>query len=182
MTEVKHDTLNVIELADLGVSMEAVADKIMILVDSYKSGYECKECGGTGRIKSSIVEGATSQCADCKGKGVTLVIPDNAKSMPSTGVIVSMGPDTKFMKIKEDLKECKSFYEPDQVKEHEDKLAQMPIQVGARVCFGVHVGTKIPLKGNIILVVMRENEPLCRIFGSDIADKELIDYNAEINF
>lgn len=162
--EVKEDKLNVLEISDLGISLEAVADKIIILVDGYKSGYECKTCSGTGRVESPIVSGAKTDCSDCKGKGKLLEIPDTAKSMPSTGVVVSMGPDTKFMRYKK-------------ANATEEELNNIGIQIGTRVVYGIHVGTPIPIKGNIKLRIMRENEPLCRIFGSDIGDKEILDYN-----
>jgi co-chaperonin GroES (HSP10) len=147
--EVKEDKLNVLELSDLGISLEAIADKIIILVDGYKSGYECKECKGTGRVPSPVIAGSMRDCDECKGKGVTIHIPDTAKSMPSTGVVVSMGP----------------------------LCTKSSVQIGTRVVYGVHVGTPIPIKGNIKLRIMREHEPLCRIFGSDIGDKEILDYN-----
>lgn len=193
-----EDQLNVIELTDLGVSMDAIGDKIMILVDEYKTGYECKNCGGSGRVKSVVVADATAQCPDCNGKGSLLVVPETARSMPSTGVIVSMGPETNFMKLKENRRRYENYLIQEQAKpmfESESQIAvrQMQnkldetivdmkrcvVQVGTRVCFGVHVGTKIPIKGNIKLTIMREHEPLCRIFGSNIADKEILDYGTD---
>jgi co-chaperonin GroES (HSP10) len=161
--ELRQDSLNVIDLTEIGVSMQAIEDKIIILVDEYKSGYECKTCSGTGQVSSVINPDIKRTCDNCKGKGQTLVIPDTAKSMPSTGVIVSMGPKTEFMLAK---------------KRNED-VTDIPIQIGTRVVFGVHVGTKIPIKGNIKLTIMREKEPLCIVFGSDIGDKEILDYTQD---
>lgn len=173
------DQLNVIELTDLGVSMDAIGDKIMILVDEYKTGYECKLCGGSGRIKSTIVAEATSQCPDCNGKGAILVVPENARSMPSTGVIVSMGPKTEYMDLKFRFAQAVSAKDNDWMDILKVSMDQCVVKIGTRVCFGVHVGTKIPIKGNIKLTIMREHEPLCRIFGSNIADKEILDYGAD---
>lgn len=190
MTEVIKDQLNVVELIDLQCSMMAVEDKIIILVDEYKSGFECKTCGGTGKVPSSVVEGAMKDCtAQGCVKGALLVIPDTAKSLPSTGVVMSMGPQTQCMinnlrlkniektLIKVTGTEDYDFY-LDQKAEILADIERTLIQIGTRVVFGVHVGTKIPIKGNIKLVVMREKEPLCVVFGNSIDDKALIDYSA----
>lgn len=175
--DLKKDSLNVIDLTDIGVSLQAIEDKIIILVDGYKSGYECKTCKGTGRVPSSLNADVLRSCDDCKGKGQTLVIPDTAKSMPSTGVVVSMGPQTRFMK----LKHYSSYLSYQRYQKWIENLIlkTCPVQIGTRVVFGVHVGTKIPLKGNIKLTIMREREPLCIVFGSDIGDKEILDYTQE---
>jgi len=173
--ELKQDSLNVIDLTEVGVSMQGISDKIIILVDEYKSGYECKTCGGTGQVASVINPDIKRTCDNCKGKGLTLVIPDTAKSMPSTGVIVSMGPETEFMRAQRTWK----FYILQFFNVHKKFLNSIPVQIGTRVVFGVHVGTKIPIKGNIKLTIMREKEPLCIVFGSDIGDKEILDYTSE---
>jgi co-chaperonin GroES (HSP10) len=165
--DLKQDSLNVIDLTEIGVSLQAVEDKIIILVDEYKSGFECKTCHGKGRIASTVVEGADKECSECRGRGQILHIPQNAQSMPSTGVIVSMGPATQYMIAKRTGVEKSLLNE------------LYPLQIGSRVIFGVHVGTKIPIKGNIKLTIMREKEPLALIFGSDLGDKEIIDYTQE---
>lgn len=192
MPEFMQDTLNVISLEDVGVSMQAIEDKIIILVDQWKSGYECKECGGSGEVKSIINPEILRTCDTCKGKGQTLVIPDSAKSLPSTGVVVSMGPATQYMMLKKRRENClfnrqKHAGTPHydnwtiEVEEVDLDLKNTSIQIGTRVVFGVHVGTKVPIKGNIKLVIMREKEPLCVVFGNDIGDKEIIDFSQEAN-
>lgn len=187
--ELKQDQLNIIDLTEIGVSLEAIADKIIILVDPYTSGYECKNCQGTGKVASKVVEGATSTCDDCKGKGKTLEIPQSAQSMPSTGVIVSCGPNTragiliadiKELKRQKDLKENQGLDFWDEIYDVQRKLDNCMIQVGVRVIFGTHVGTKIPVRGNIKLTIMKETDPLCRIFGSTVADSAILDYTADV--
>lgn len=188
--DVKQDNLNIIELSDLGISLEAVEDKIMILVDGYRSGYECNTCKTTGKVSSDVVQGALRDCPDCKGKGRTLEIPDNAKSKPSTGVVVSMGPKTDYMVERTAMtywsREMQrtagtNEYEVDfeQFKEAEQRALNCSIQIGTRVVFGVHVGTPIPFKGNIHIQIMRQHEPLCKVFGSDVGDKEILDYSKD---
>ena len=177
--ELKQDSLNVVDLTEIGVSLQAVEDKIIILVDEYKSGLECKTCKGTGRVESAIAAGMMRSCDDCQGKGATLFIPDTAKSLPSTGVVVSMGPKTEFMTAKRKLwyKIIKLF----STTKAKNLLDQIYVQIGTRVVFGVHVGTKVPIKGNIKLTIMREKEPLCVVFGSSIEDKQILDFTQELS-
>lgn len=91
------------------VSFEAWNDRLIIVEDPFKSGYECDSCSQTGRIACPSCEGkGTSMivkdarcslcrgegnvvCPHCKGKGMMLEIPDAAKRRPTTGVIVSVG-------------------------------------------------------------------------------------------
>jgi len=117
MPEIKMDPeQNIIELGAIG--LEALSDRIIILQDEYRSGYECPRCeernvhnnvslvkcdncDGTG--KSVIVkDGKCSQCAgngwhacpECKGKGGLLASSDRDKDKrPTTGTVVSIGHD-----------------------------------------------------------------------------------------
>lgn len=136
------------------IALRAIEDKILILLDRFKSGYECSMCGGSGEGRRCIdcVNGVNSRgfkckvcdgtpdrfiggtCPQCHGRGSTIVIPDSAKALPTSGTIVSVGPDCK--------------------KRH----------VGQRVVFGAHVGFFLPFKGNVRLRMMRETEPLCELF------------------
>jgi co-chaperonin GroES (HSP10) len=68
----------------------------------------CEECKGSGKrpkagnaeltVKCSDCEGrGFIPCPECKGKGTStgIIIPDNQKSEPMTGEVVSVGPDAK---------------------------------------------------------------------------------------
>lgn len=139
------------------IALRAIEDKIIILLDKFKSGYECSMCGGSGEgrrcvdcvngvnsrgFKCKVCDGVPDRwlggtCPQCKGKGSTIVIPDSAKALPTSGTIVSVGSDCKKRKI------------------------------GQRVVFGAHVGFYLPFKGNVRLRMMRETEPLCELFLLD---------------
>jgi len=163
MGEVIHDGYNVVNLTALGINLEAVEDKIIVLIDHYKSGYECTDCGGTGKIiTKSIVEGGKDKeetCSTCGGKGGILIIPEMSKSLPTSGVVVSVG------------EKCKSYNDPD-----------CKVRLGARVVFSPHIGTFLPIKGNIRLKIMREHEPLCVMYGAEIAARDFIDYETQDDF
>jgi co-chaperonin GroES (HSP10) len=155
----------------------AQGDKILVSVDIYKSGYECKDCKGTGRIMSQCVCESTDRpgykydsmgvaieptrrdqtkcpvckgdylnlrinavCSLCKGTGASLVIPDSAKSLPTTGVIVSVG----------------------------SLVTNPELKNNTRVLFGAYTGVMIPTKApGVVFKVLRDIEVLCIIKGGE---------------
>lgn len=161
MGEIVHDGFNVVELTSLGIKLESIEDKIIVMMDNYKSGYECKTCNGNKVIVTkSIVEGGKDKeetCPDCNGQGAILLIPEISKSLPTSGVVVSVGEKCRCMQGDEKSK----------------------IRLGARVIFSPHIGTLIPFKGNIKLKIMREHEPLAIMYGADAAARDFIDYDTD---
>ena len=186
MGEVNIDKDNAVELVELGIQLEAVEDKIIVMMDSYKSGYECKECSGTGKVKSTFVEGAERECEACNGKGATLVIPEISKSLPTLGTVMSVGEKTRWAKYLSGewakdvpdwvLNEAKSWNE---AKINEER--KIKVRPGAKVLFQPHVGTMIPFKGNIRLKIMREYEPLAVIYGTDIDARQFMDFDIPLD-
>jgi hypothetical protein len=92
------------------VGFEAMWDKILVLEDSFRSGYECDACNETGKLPcKSCADGRSRlnpeivckdcdgslhvKCPDCGGKGVLLEIPQSSQRRPTTGRIVSRGTD-----------------------------------------------------------------------------------------
>jgi len=184
---VRDDGTNTASIPGFPYIFEAMGDKILVAVDVYKSGYECKECKGTGKITShcacedsgrpgyKYVEPANDvqkdmkcpeclgdfiskrvdkECSECKGKGALIWIPDQSKSMPTTGVIVSVGSEVKNLRLKNH----------------------------SRVLFGAYTGVMIPTKApGVVFKVLRDIEVLCTIQGGEdmavfdfvVTDKEL---------
>jgi co-chaperonin GroES (HSP10) len=149
---------NVIFVVQGKLGLEAIEDKILVLVDKFRSGYECKECAETGIFISCECErqGHAGQnrlggickycegkyqerkgrtCTSCQGTGSTIIMPENARAIPTSGVIVSIGPKCTTRSI------------------------------GERVLFGAHTGYYLPFKGNAKIRVLREDEPMCKILA-----------------
>lgn len=176
MGEVIVDNDNAVEITDLKIQLEAVEDKIIVIMDQYKSGFECKTCGGTGKIKSTVVVDAEKECPECHGKGGLLVVPETAKSLPTLGTVVSLGPETPWMKNKYEYMAFQNIG-TDIPFEKSNLSKTILVRPGAKVLFQPHVGTMIPFKGNIKLKVMRAHEPLCVIYGSDVDTKDFLDFD-----
>jgi len=157
---IENEDSNIIYVIQGKIGLEAVEDKILVLIDKFRSGYECKRCNETGVIGlcaceleqrpgtnrlggvCKICNGSYEslrgkECPDCKGSGQTIIIPESTKSMPTSGKIVSRGPKCTVREI------------------------------GERVIFGAHTGYFIPFKGNVRLRMMREHEPLCLVHAID---------------
>lgn len=103
---------------DLGtLKFWALGDRVLIQQDEFKTGYECDTCGGSGkvpcegcngsgasvRIKAARCpncqgEGATT-CPACSGKGGLLIAPETAERRPTTGRVVSIGPDVETLNV-----------------------------------------------------------------------------------
>jgi hypothetical protein len=100
---------NVLKLGTM--TMEAHADRLVIVQDPFVSGYECTTCGGKqivndvsyvscpdcfsgkrGEKKCSTCSGSAKiPCPDCQGKGGLIVVPDSSERRPTTGTVVSRG-------------------------------------------------------------------------------------------
>lgn len=93
-----------------GVKFAAYGDRLLIIEDEFRSGYECRACGGTGTVGCDECRGTGAYlrgdtefkcaqcegrgrlvCGECNGKGALLVVPDTAQRRPSTGRVVSVG-------------------------------------------------------------------------------------------
>jgi hypothetical protein len=188
--KVDIDNANAIEFPDLDIALMAIEDKIIVMIDSWKSGFECKDCKGTGKVGSFINPELVRSCDTCKGTGATLHIPDSHKSLPSTGVIVSMGPLTPYCQIKKmianwkkqaerDLKNSVVYADIDErIQEAEAELQGCLMQIGTRIVFNVHVGTFLPIKSEsrVRLKIMRVTDPMCIVFGTgNSTEKNLLD-------
>jgi co-chaperonin GroES (HSP10) len=167
MTSVVRDESNYASFPGFPYKIRARGEAIIVVVDLFKSGYECKTCKGTGKIAMKRVQMTGTKlgeakliddyvtCSTCNGKTGTLVLPDEAKSLPCTGVIVSIGTGASH---RDDLK----LYD--------------------RVLFGPHSGRFIPIsKAGALLKIMHEREATAVVEGGeDLAAFDFIDIDKEM--
>ncbi|HEX4503157.1 MAG TPA: hypothetical protein VH187_18645, partial [Scandinavium sp.] len=112
---------NIIYVGQAG--FEAFFNRVIVLQDEHRSGYECSRCegkdirnecsyipcfncGGTGKSvivkdgKCSMCEGSgIVVCPECKGKGALIVFADVSQTRPTTGTIVSVGENVQHFKL-----------------------------------------------------------------------------------
>jgi len=134
------------------VSFEAAGDRVLVHEDPFVSGYECKECAGTGwlicascdtngrsllnsMIKCKVCDGTRKdQCPTCLGKGGLLIVPEKSQRRPTTGEIVSIG------------EKVVSFH------------------CGDKVMYGSFAGHVVDIDSTV-LRILHESEILCRVSG-----------------
>jgi co-chaperonin GroES (HSP10) len=85
----------------------------------------CTRCAGAGNY--------TKECKVCNGTGKSIVLAPQAVAKPTSGKIVSMGPDCSIYAMND------------------------------RVAYSGYTGHLLPFKGNNRLRVMGEREPFCLI-------------------
>lgn len=100
-------------------------DKVIQAVNGPPPTRSCGRCEGQGKYQR--------ECKVCHGTGKSIVLAPQAVAKPTSGKIVSMGPDC-----------C--IYE-----------------MGDRVAYSGYTGHLLPFKGNNRLRVMAEREPFCLI-------------------
>jgi co-chaperonin GroES (HSP10) len=192
------DGYNVVELSHLGLSVEAIEDKIVVLVDQYRSGYECATCKGDKVVKvaSTVVDGAFKEetCPECRGKGSILLIPEISKSLPTSGVVVSLGENTRWMKHLRHKENVRLYLIETRMESRNSMAAilqsdieellviqekNIKVRLGTRVIFSPHVGTFIPFKGNVKIKIMREHEPMAILYGAQAGTKDFLEYDSD---
>ena len=106
---------NVLKLGAL--TMEAFNDRLLVIEDEFRSGYECPDCVGKKKIKSPELEELVCEncngsgksiiskearcsmckgtgrtiCPTCQGKGGVIVVAQASERRPTTGTVVSIG-------------------------------------------------------------------------------------------
>ena len=138
-------------------ALRATGRRCLIREDDFKSGLECKACDGTGHtnVKCQYCKGTTffkgeldqgpcpdcetgtqgvrkssgyEVCSVCKGRSALIVIPDDSKRRPCTGVVISVGPDVTEWEI------------------------------GMRVLYTNYTGTDFDMKGGVKIRVILEQD------------------------
>ena len=106
---------NVLKLGTL--TMEAFNDRLLVIEDEFRSGYECPDCVGKKKIKSPELEELVCEncegsgksviskearcsrckgtgrtiCPTCQGRGGVIVVAEQSERRPTTGTVVSIG-------------------------------------------------------------------------------------------
>lgn len=173
---------NILEMIEIGMALEGMSNKIVVLLDEFRSGYECVLCRGKGKVnntsrclcdpippdpegnkpgtrdrrgnKCELCDGdylskrsdSIITCPKCNGKGGLLEIPDTAKALPTTGVVVSIGPNVTKVKLNH------------------------------RVICSPYSGTFLPMKGKATVKIYTEDEPLAYLYNmtKETIEKEMI--------
>jgi co-chaperonin GroES (HSP10) len=155
---------------------EALGERVLVLVDPFRSGYECERCNGDQKISCTDCDNGKSRlnpnmqcktcsgsramvCPACGGKGGELIIPDVAENRPQTGTIVSVGDQVG--------RGVQRLFGAVPVQTFEER--KNPLKKGDRVLFGTYAGFDVKLDTSdgrgIELRILNESEVLTRVHG-----------------
>jgi co-chaperonin GroES (HSP10) len=173
---ITHGTLN-----DAVREMEAYSDRIVVIIDEYKSGRECLRCEGKGHsgmicphckgkktFKGRIDEAECPDCSVgsgplrktlgfvpcdlCSGQGTSsIIVPEDAEKRPTTGVITSVGALCGMIRVSGEW-----------VRIPEEAM----LHVGDRVVFTLYSGNEFELgaaKNKSVIRILKESEVLGRL-------------------
>lgn len=170
--EIVLDGSNSVSFPGFPFTFTALGEKILVTLDQFKSGYECKTCKGAGKVTSKVT-GNLVVCSDCDGKSVKeggLIIPDTAKMLANSGVVVSMGD--KAMKDTRHVYYNK-WYE--RFMFWKAKKYTYDFRLGDRVLFSAHAGSLIPTRAGIAFKYMDYYQPIAKVDGAeDLASFDFI--------
>ena len=107
-------SLGVYELGNL--KFRALGDRVIIVEDEFRTGYECHVCGGSGKapcgdcsglgtylrgqvtLKCAHCTNGAVTCPECNGKGGLIIAPETAQRRPTTGKVVSAGSTCEVLR------------------------------------------------------------------------------------
>src|SRR6266567_4619718 len=172
-TIVINDGSNEVSIPGFPYIFIAKGDKILVSVDVFKSGYECKECLGKGRIQDNcICESSDRPGFKYDSQGLAIE-PERRKEM----FCAFCGGDYLSKRIDKVCPSCEGkgalIYIPDQSKvlpttgvvvslgEKVDKA--LGIKLHDRVLFSAYVGQMVPTRApGVVFKIIRDIEILCQ--------------------
>jgi co-chaperonin GroES (HSP10) len=196
-TVVVQDGSNKVSIPGFPYIFSAKWDNILVSVDIYKSGYECKECKGSGSIKQHCscenhdrpgykysnqvlddlgfsdsnlaLARKEIKCPECNGNYISHRVDAPCAACGGKGALIYIPDQSKVLPTTGVIVSVGSSANPE-------------FKCGMRVLFGAYTGVMVPTKApGIAFKVIRDIQILCEIEGGEdmaafdfvVPDKEL---------
>lgn len=185
-TELVLDNSNKISFPGYPYLFEALQKKIIVSIDIFKSGYECKVCKGRKRLETRCeceeeeragmrysktdlaiiydqlggdVAKARAElpCSACKGDYVSMRRVETCSACKGLGAVLILPDANKNLPTTGVVVSIGS-----QVKKN-----RIDYKIGDRVLFGPYAGSMIPTKAGLLFKILDWNSPWCRVEGAD---------------
>lgn len=179
--EIADDGTNSCVIPGFPYRFIAQGDKLLVSVDVFKSGYECKTCKGEGRIKShcpcedtgrpgfkyskAMLEYAPGsefsakidiKCPECQGDFESKRVDIECPECNGKGALIWIPDQSKLLPTTGVIVSVGSEVQNPELKNH------------VRVLFGAYSGTMIPTKAaGVVFKVIRDIEVLLIIEGGE---------------
>ena len=183
--ELVLDNSNKVSFPGFPYKLEAINEQILVSIDVFKSGYECKECHGKGKIKyecSCVREGhhAFKYSKEQLEEIETALGPEALNSSRSKICPECVGDPSSVAKD-EACAACKGVGATILIPKTAEQLPVTGVvvsmgrqakkladfKIGDRVLFGFHAGSLIPTKAGIMLKRMDWFQVWLTIEGAD---------------
>lgn len=185
-TELVLDESNEVAFPGYPYFFEAMLKKIIVSIDIYKSGYECKVCKGRKRIeiKCSCEEGehlglryaeseiktirdtlgdeiaksrAALPCPECKGDYIQARKTVSCTACKGLGAILILPETSKNLPTTGVVVSIG----------HGVKRNKIKYKIGDRVMFGPYTGAMIPTRAGLLFKILDWNAVWCKVRGAD---------------
>jgi hypothetical protein len=181
--EIKLDDTNEVKFPDYPYTFEALGERILVSIDVFKSGYECKDCKGTGVLVSRCLCTSTDRPGFkyCKDTLDRMEVTGTVRENRATVKCSSCNGDPKSVEKELTCPTCKGkkalLHFPDDSKNMPTTgivvsmgsvaKERAPFTIGDRILFGPHTGTAIPTKAGLMFKYMDWNQAALRIRGAN---------------
>lgn len=184
--ELVLDNSNKISFPDYPYLLEALGKKILVSIDIFKSGYECRECKGKRRIehmcqceeaghpgtrygaeeiaaiRASISDEVADQraamvCPKCEGSFASLRSSETCSKCKGLGALLVLPETSKNLPTTGVVLSIGNRV----------NKAKINYKVGDRILFGPYAGSMIPTKGGLLFKVLDANNAWCRVDGAN---------------
>lgn len=185
-TVVINDGSNEVSIPGFPYIFVAKGDKVLVSVDVFKSGYECRECIGKGRIKEecicesgtrpgfkydvkqleevkeSIGPGAANTraqipCSFCGGDYLSKRVDKVCPACEGKGALLFIADQSKVLPTTGVVVSLGENVDP-----------RLNIKLHDRILFSAYVGQMVPTKApGVVFKIIRDIEILCQIKGGE---------------
>lgn len=175
-TIIINDGSNEVSIPGFPYIFVAKGDKILVSVDVFKSGYECKECLGKGVIKDECICESSDRpgfkydskglaieperrkdikCAFCAGDYLSKRINNTCPTCEGRGALIYIPDQSKVLPTTGVVVSLGENVDP-----------RLGIKLHDRVLFSAYVGQMVPTKApGVVFKIIRDIEVLCQIKG-----------------
>ena len=165
---------------------EALGEKILVSIDIFKSGYECRTCAGKKSIETKCFceehghpglrysdeeieairealgdaiagERAALHCPECRGDFVSMRKLETCSACKGRGAILHLPDSSKNLPTTGVVVSMGNLVDP----------AKANFSVGDRIVFGPYSGQMLPTKAGLLFKILDWNNAMLRVEGAD---------------
>ena len=184
--ELKLDGSNRVSFPGFPYVFEALGEKILVSIDIYKSGYECRTCKGKKRIESLCdcesaghpgtrysdedietikkalgaaiaTERAVLSCSECSGDYISMRKIETCRACNGKGAILHLPDSSKNLPTTGVIVSIGNLVDP----------LKANFRVGDRIVFGPYAGQLLPTKAGLLFKILDWQNAMLKVEGAE---------------